>query len=64
METNIYYLMKLQFEPKEIRAIIMKDFNLTPENADKVCLLLIILNILYTFRCSQKSKVQKNIKLI
>jgi hypothetical protein len=36
LETHIYYYMNLQLEPKEIRAIIMKSFDLTSDQADKV----------------------------
>eukprot|EP01080_Neovahlkampfia_damariscottae_P005078 gene5078-8678_t len=36
IETHLFYYMKLQFEPKEIRAFLMKDFSLSPEKVDQI----------------------------
>jgi hypothetical protein len=41
LETHIYYYMNLQLEPKEIRALIMKNFELSSEETDKVLFLFL-----------------------
>jgi 3-methyladenine DNA glycosylase AlkD len=41
LETHIYYYMNLQLEPKEIRALIMKNFELSSEQTDKVLFLFL-----------------------